>query len=79
MDPIAVAAPAPTPAEVAAEVIDFAKVPTWALFGLLAFAVALAWLVGFDNGQLTRVLDHTGTFFHEFFHDGRHLIGAPCH
>jgi len=80
MDPIAVAAPAPTPAAaVATEAIDFAKVPTWALLSLLAFAVTLAWLVGFDNGQLTRVLDHTGTFFHEFFHDGRHLIGAPCH
>jgi len=78
MDPIAVAAPAPTTAAVV-EPVDFAKVPTWALLSLLAFAVALAWLVGFDNGQLTRVLDHTGTFFHEFFHDGRHLIGAPCH
>lgn len=73
MEPIAVTAPAP------AELADFARVPTWALLALLTFAVGLAWLVGFDNGQLTRVLDHTGTFFHEFFHDGRHLIGAPCH
>lgn len=76
MEPIAVAVPAPTPAEA---VVDFARVPTWALIALLASAVVVAWLVGFDNGQLTRVLDHTGTFFHEFFHDGRHLIGAPCH
>ena len=73
MDPITVAAPAP------AEATDFAQVPTWMLLALLAFAAGLVWLVGFDNGQLTRVLDSTGTFLHEFFHDGRHLIGAPCH
>jgi Probable cobalt transporter subunit (CbtB) len=58
---------------------DFAQVPTWALLSLLAFAAALVWLIGFDNGELTRVLDSTGTFFHEFFHDGRHLTGLPCH
>lgn len=74
MDPITVAAPAPT-----AESVDFAQVPTWALLALLAFAAGLVWLMGFDNGQLTRVLDSTGTFFHEFFHDGRHLTGLPCH
>jgi hypothetical protein len=67
------ALPAPT------EATDFAQVPTWALFALLAFAAGLVWLVGFDNGQLTQTLDSTGTFFHEFFHDGRHLVGAPCH
>jgi hypothetical protein len=77
MDPIAVTA---APAEVAvAEATDFAVVPTWMLLALLASAAGLLWLVGFDNGQLTRVLDSTGTFFHEFFHDGRHLVGAPCH
>ena len=73
METQAVAAPAPT------EVVDFAQVPTWVLLALLAFAAGLVWLVGFDNGQLTRTLDSTGTFFHEFFHDGRHLLGAPCH
>lgn len=73
METQAIAAPAPS------EVVDFAPVPTWALLALLAFAASLVWLVGFDNGQLTRVLDSTGTFFHEFFHDGRHLLGAPCH
>jgi len=74
MDPTTTAAVA-TPADVA----DFAQVPTWALLALLAFAAALVWLMGFDNGQLTSALDSTGTFFHEFFHDGRHLTGLPCH
>ena len=66
-------------AQVPARVTDFAHVPTWMLLSLLAFAFGLVWLMGFDNGQLTRVLDDTGTFFHEFFHDGRHLTGLPCH
>jgi hypothetical protein len=78
MDPITVT-PAPPAAVATAEATDFAHVPTWALLSLLAFAAALVWLMGFDNGQLTRVLDSTGTFFHEFFHDGRHLTGLPCH
>ena len=79
MDPIT-AAPGPTGVVAApAEAADFAQVPTWALLALLAFAAALVWLVGFDNGQLTRTIDSTGTFFHEFFHDGRHLTGLPCH
>lgn len=73
MEPQAVVAPVP------AEVTDFAQVPTWVLLALLAFAAGLVWLVGFDNGQMTSALDSTGTFFHEFFHDGRHLAGAPCH
>lgn len=77
MDPITTAAVATAPADAAAA--DFAQVPTWALLALLAFAAALVWLVGFDNGQLTSALDSTGTFFHEFFHDGRHLTGLPCH
>jgi hypothetical protein len=79
MDPIAVTAPAPEADFAAVDFADFARVPTWALLMLLAFAVGIAWMVGFENGQLSRALDHTGTFFHEFFHDGRHLIGAPCH
>ena len=62
-----------------AEAADFAQVPTWALLALLAFAAALVWLVGFDNGQLTQAIDSTGTLFHELFHDGRHLTGLPCH
>ena len=77
MDTTAAAAAAPSPADAVAA--DFARVPTWALLSLLAFAAALVWLMGFDNGQLTQVLDSTGTFFHEFFHDGRHLTGLPCH
>lgn len=56
-----------------------ATLPTWVLGAVAAFALALMWLVSFDNGQITGVLDSSGSYFHELFHDGRHLFGAPCH
>jgi hypothetical protein len=69
-----------TPATaVPAEAPGATRVPTWALVGLLALAGALIWLVGFDNGQASGMVDSTGSYLHELFHDGRHLVGAPCH
>ena len=56
-----------------------APIPGWALVALLAVAALALWLVTFDNGQLTSVLARGDLFFHEFFHDGRHVIGVPCH
>ena len=44
----------------------------------LVFAVALialAYMVQFDQGALSR----SGMFMHELMHDGRHLLGVPCH
>jgi hypothetical protein len=45
----------------------------------VAFAAALAflvlYLVAFDQGTLSQ----TGSFLHELAHDGRHLLGIPCH
>jgi hypothetical protein len=44
----------------------------------LALAVvllAVLWVVGLDQGQLSQM----GNLVHEFAHDGRHLLGAPCH
>ncbi|MEZ5153042.1 CbtB domain-containing protein [Rhodococcus zopfii] len=40
---------------------------------LLAFVVL--YLVGFDQGAISR----SGMFMHELMHDGRHLLGLPCH
>jgi hypothetical protein len=56
-----------------------APIPGWAVVTLLAVAALALWLVTFDNGQLTSVLSQGDLFIHEFFHDGRHLIGVPCH
>ena len=39
----------------------------WAVFGLL-LAALLLYFVGFQQGVV-----------HEFTHDGRHLLGFPCH
>ncbi|WP_028476315.1 CbtB domain-containing protein [Nocardia sp. CNY236] len=46
---------------------------------VIASAVVLAlltlYLVGFDQGVISR----SGMFLHELMHDGRHLLGLPCH
>jgi hypothetical protein len=56
-----------------------APIPGWVLVALLAVAALALWLVTFDNGQLTSVLARGDLFIHEFFHDGRHVLGVPCH
>jgi Probable cobalt transporter subunit (CbtB) len=55
-----------------------AYLPIWlALIALALFAVL------FDNGVLLAPLlgEAAGTqnYLHEFFHDGRHVLGTPCH
>jgi hypothetical protein len=43
---------------------------------LLAALLLLAiYLIQFDQGALSQ----TGSFLHELMHDGRHLLGVPCH
>lgn len=50
------------------------SVPMWAI--LLAFAALwIAFVVLQENGLMT---SHWATI-HEFFHDGRHALGFPCH
>lgn len=52
---------------------------------LVALVVALLALYAafLDQGQLLSPLlgklAATGNYLHEFMHDGRHLLGAPCH
>ncbi|GAA3978614.1 CbtB-domain containing protein [Thermobifida alba] len=38
-------------------------------------ALLVLYLVGFDQGAVSR----TGMYLHELMHDGRHLMGVPCH
>ena len=49
----------------------------------LAFVFVALFAVLFDNGVLLAPLlgDAAGNvnYLHEFFHDGRHLLGTPCH
>ena len=35
----------------------------------------LGYLVMFDQGAVS----HSGMYLHELMHDGRHLLGVPCH
>jgi hypothetical protein len=37
--------------------------------------LVLAYLVAFDQGAVSR----SGMYLHELTHDGRHLLGVPCH
>jgi len=60
---------------------DFAPAPIpvreilpWVLFGLVLL-LAL-YFVGAEEGA-TSIFP--GMYIHEFVHDGRHLLGFPCH
>lgn len=44
---------------------------TWIVPALLM----LAYLVAFDQGAVSQA----GNTLHELMHDGRHLLGVPCH
>lgn len=43
--------------------------------GIVLLALLVLYLVGFDQGAVSR----SGLFLHELMHDGRHLLGVPCH
>ncbi|WP_176373149.1 MULTISPECIES: CbtB domain-containing protein [Acetobacter] len=47
----------------------------WAAFGTLLFTLLL-YFVGAEQGATSLVSGH---MVHEFVHDGRHLLGFPCH
>jgi cobalt transporter subunit CbtB len=47
----------------------------WALFALIMGAL-LVYFVGAEEGA-TSIF--SGGYVHEFVHDGRHLLGFPCH
>ncbi|MFE3293593.1 CbtB domain-containing protein [Rhodococcus sp. NPDC059234] len=43
--------------------------------GVVMLAMLTLYLVGFDQGAVSR----GGMYMHELMHDGRHLLGLPCH
>jgi hypothetical protein len=47
----------------------------WALFGGLLCLLVL-YFVGAEQGATSLF---PGMYIHEFVHDGRHLLGFPCH
>ena len=53
---------------------DAALPPPWLIFGVV-FLLAL-YFVGAEEGATSII---PGMYVHEFVHDGRHLLGFPCH
>ena len=54
------------------------RLPTWAWMAM-ASALGLLYTVTFDNGLLSSQVSTSSMYLHELFHDGRHLLGVPCH
>lgn len=55
--------------------ISMARLAPWALFfGLLGLLVIF--FISADQGAISIP---SGTLVHEWVHDGRHLLGYPCH
>lgn len=55
--------------------IPVADILPWALFGTV-IALVLLYFVSTEQGATALF---SGTYIHEFVHDGRHLLGFPCH
>jgi len=55
--------------------IPVREILPWAIFGGLICLLAL-YFVGAEQGATALF---PGMYIHEFVHDGRHLLGFPCH
>lgn len=55
--------------------IPFRQILPWAIFTAV-IAVLLLYFVGAEEGATSLISGH---WVHEFTHDGRHLLGFPCH
>ncbi len=56
-------------------VIPLREILPWAVFGGLLMLL-LIYFVGAEQGASSLL---QGRMVHEFVHDGRHLLGFPCH
>ena len=55
--------------------VERIAIPVWAWL-VLALALATVYALTLENGATLRA---GATVLHEFFHDGRHFLGVPCH
>ena len=69
----AVAVPAPPPITV--PTLSLGQVLPWLIFAGLLLLVAM-YFVSAEQGATSLL---SGTAVHEWVHDGRHLLGFPCH
>jgi hypothetical protein len=58
-----------------ATVIPLHEWGSWAIFAGLILLLAI-YFVGAEQGATSLI---SGKYVHEFVHDGRHLLGFPCH
>jgi cobalt transporter subunit CbtB len=63
------------PGSIAAPSFTFSQVLPWLIFASLLTFVAL-YFVGAEEGAFALI---SGNAVHEWTHDGRHLLGFPCH
>jgi hypothetical protein len=58
------------------------SLPGWAWLAVIGLAL-IVYAVGFDQGLLLEPVFGKAAMvdkhLHELFHDGRHLLGFPCH
>jgi hypothetical protein len=55
--------------------VPFHEILPWLLVGGVLAAIVL-YFVGVEQGALALF---SGELVHEYVHDGRHLLGFPCH
>jgi Probable cobalt transporter subunit (CbtB) len=55
--------------------IPIREVLPWTIFGGLLLMLAI-YFIGVEEGATSLI---KGMYVHEFVHDGRHLLGFPCH
>jgi len=64
-----------TPTVAAPAAIPLRGLLPWIVFaGVLL--LGLLYFVGAEEGATSMI---SGSYVHEFLHDGRHLLGFPCH
>jgi hypothetical protein len=73
MSNAAFATTAPTTSR--AEPIPVGTILPWAVFAGLMLLLTV-YFVGAEEGATSLI---GGSYVHEFVHDGRHLLGFPCH
>ena len=54
--------------------IPVREIAPWLIFG--ALLMLALYFVGVEEGATSVI---PGMYVHEFVHDGRHLLGFPCH
>jgi hypothetical protein len=65
----------PASAGVEIPTIPVGRIAPWALFTFLLAAI-IVFFISADQGAISIP---AGTAIHEWVHDGRHLLGFPCH